>query len=324
VSLSVFSSVSEWAARYAATGRGSALAIGTFDGIHLGHQAILGEVVRHARASGAIGTVLTFEPPPLKVLRPEIAPLRLSTNEQRLAWFSAGGLEAAVVLPFTLELAKLSPVSFVEEILARGLSMRALFVGENFRFGHKHAGNVALLRKLAPKYGFKVIIVPPVLFRGEIVSSTVIRREIVAGNVSHAARLLGRPFVLTGPVVTGTGTGRRFTVPTLNLAPEQELLPALGVYVTQTKMGETSYNSVTNVGHRPTFNGNSLSVETHLPGISGEIHPARLEIRFWKRLRAEKKFSGPEELREQISRDITQAAQFFARLRRFPAWRQPD
>jgi riboflavin kinase / FMN adenylyltransferase len=323
MSLAVFSSAADWAAHYAGTGRGSALAIGNFDGIHLGHQAILGGVVRHARATGNVAMTLTFEPPPLKVLRPEQAPPRISTNEQRLTWFAAGGLEAAVVLPFTLELAKVSPVAFVKEILVGGLSARAIFVGDNFRFGHKHAGNVQLLRELAPRHGFEVIVVPPVTFRGEIVSSTVIRREIEAGNVSHAGRLLGRPFVLTGPVVAGTGTGRRLTFPTLNLAMEQELLPASGVYVTQTKIGDASYDSVTNVGFRPTFNGTSLGVETHLLGFSGEIHASRLKIRFWKRLRAEKKFSGPEELREQIARDIVHAREFFARLRRFRALRQP-
>jgi riboflavin kinase/FMN adenylyltransferase len=324
MSLAVFSSSAEWAAHYLESGRGSILAIGNFDGIHLGHQAILRGVIERARASGDVSTALTFEPPPLKVLRPEKAPLRLSTNEQRLTWFSAGGLEAAVVLPFTLELSRLSAEAFVEEILVRDLQLRAILLGENFRFGHKQAGDVPLLRKLGLQRGFEVLIVPPVTFRGEIVSSTVIRREIATGKVSHAGRLLGRPFVLTGPVVAGTGTGRRFTFPTLNLVPEQELLPAIGVYVTQTKIGDVSYDSVTNVGNRPTFNGASLSVETHLLGFSGDIHPSRMKIRFWKRLRAEKKFAGPEELRAQIARDIANAGRFFARLGRYRSLRQPS
>ncbi len=316
MSLAVFHSSAEWAARYRASGRRSFLAIGNFDGIHLGHQAILGGVVQRARETGGVSTALTFEPPPLKILRPEQAPLRLSTNEQRLTWFAADGLESAVVLPFTLELAKIPAREFVEEILVRDLCVRALLVGENFRFGHKQAGDVKLLAELAAARGFAVTIVPPVTFRGEIVSSTVIRREIAAGNVSHSARLLGRPYVLTGPVVQGTGTGGKFTFPTLNLAPEQELLPATGVYVTQTKMAEGAFDSVTNVGYRPTFGGTSLSIETHLLGFTGEIHPARMKIRFWRRLRAEKKFSGPEELRAQIAADIARAEQFFARLRR--------
>ena len=323
MSLAVFHSGEEWALRYGAMNRGSVLAIGNFDGIHLGHQAILRGVVERARATGHVATALTFDPPPLKVLRPEAAPPRLSTNEQRLTWFDANGLEAAVVLRFTLELSRYSPERFVEEILARDLRTRAVLVGENFRFGHQHAGDVSLLRKLGAKHGFEVEIIPPVEFRGEIVSSTVVRREIAAGNVSHAARLLGRPFALTGPVVSGTGTGRRFTFPTLNIIPEQELRPAIGVYVTQAKFGDVLCDSVTNIGYRPTFNGASLSVETHLLGFSGEKAPQRMKIRFWKRLRDEKKFSGPEELRAQIARDIARAEAFFARLRRFRALRQP-
>ena len=323
MSFMVFHSAEDWAARYGASGRGSVLAIGNFDGIHLGHQAILRGVVERAKERGGVATALTFEPPPLKLLRPEAAPLRLSTNEQRLTWFRANGLEAAVVLRFTMELARLSPEDFVRDILVRGLHLRAVLVGENFRFGHRQAGDVRLLGALAGEHGFTVEIVPPVTFPGEIVSSTVIRREIQAGNVSHAARLLGRPFVLTGPVVTGTGTGRRFTFPTLNIAPEQELLPAKGVYITQAKFGNALYDAVTNIGHRPTFNGASLSVETHLLDYSGNETPQRIKIRFWKRLREEKKFAGADELRAQIARDIARAESFFVRLRRFRALRQP-
>ena len=319
-----FSTAEAWAAHDAFSQRGSALAIGNFDGIHLGHQAILRSAVRRASENGAVPTALTFDPSPRKVLRPESAPPRLSTNGQRMDWFGVVGLEAAVVLPFTLDLARLSPQDFVERILVRGLSVRTVLVGENFRFGHQQAGDVALLRHLGQSHRFDVLVIPPVMCDGEIVSSTVIRREIAAGNVTHAARLLGRPFVLTGPVVGGTGTGRRFTFPTLNLAPEQELLPARGVYVTRTLLeGETkSRRSVTNVGIRPTFNGAALSVETHLLDFSGEVSAKRIEVRFWKRLREEKKFAGAEELRAQIARDIAAANRFFARLRRFRSVRQ--
>jgi phosphoribosyl 1,2-cyclic phosphate phosphodiesterase len=318
-SVLAFPTVEAWAAHFAASGRGSVLAIGNFDGIHLGHQAILRAAVQRARETNGVATALTFDPPPRKVLRPESAPLRLSTNAQRMDWFGVVGLEAAVVLPFTLELARLPPEEFVSEILVRGLQLRAVLVGENFRFGHRQAGDVKLLRALGSQHGFEVLIIPPVAYKGEIVSSTVIRREIAAGNVTHAACLLGRPVVLTGEVVSGTGTGRRFTFPTLNLAPEQELLPAQGVYVTRTLLeGETkSHRSVTNIGVRPTFNGAVLSVETHLLGYSGEITAKHMEVRFWKRLREEKKFSGPEELRAQIARDIANADKFFSRLRRF-------
>ena len=315
----VFSSPAAWHAHYTPLKRGSVLAIGNFDGIHLGHQEILRDVAIRAESSGDVASALTFEPAPLKVLRPEIAPKRLSTNEQRLEWFKVVGLESAIVLNFTKELSLLSPQDFVEQILVRQLRVRAVLVGENFRFGHKQSGDTALLKELGRLHGFDVAVVPPVIYHGEIVSSTVIRREIAVGDVGHAGRLLGRPFVLTGEVVSGAGVGRKFTVPTLNLRPDQELLPANGVYVTRTLLdGETkSRRSVTNIGLRPTFKGSSLTVETHLLDAPKEFETKRIEIRFWERLREERKFSGPEELKAQIGEDIQRAHRFFARLRRF-------
>ena len=317
--LAVFDSAEKWREFYGPSGRGSVLAIGNFDGIHLGHQAILKRAVDRAAETGAVATTLTFEPSPLKVLRPESAPKRISTPEQRLEWFRAVDVESAVVLPFTLELSKLTPQEFVEGILVRELQVRAVLVGENFRFGHKQAGDTALLRELGRKHRFEVIAIRPVAAHGEIVSSTIIRREIASGDVTQAGRLLGRPFVLTGGIVEGTGMGRKFTFSTLNLEPEQELLPAGGVYVTRTVLeGETrSRRSVTNIGLRPTFNGTALTVETHLLDFSGKVSAKRLELRFWKRLRSERKFSGPDELRLQIGRDIRAANQFFGLLRRF-------
>jgi phosphoribosyl 1,2-cyclic phosphate phosphodiesterase len=314
----VFESAKAWHDAYAATNRGSVLAIGNYDGIHLGHQAILRADVERAHETGAVATALTFDPPPLKLLRPEAAPLRLSTNQQRMEWFGAVGLEAAVVLPFTMELSRLSPTDFVEQILVRDLCLKTVLVGENFRFGHRQAGNVHLLRELGAHHNFEVAIIPPVMYRGEIVSSTIIRREISEGQVSHAGRLLGRPFVLSGEVVKGTGTGSRFTFPTLNLAPDQELLPGRGVYITRTYFAGLlrSVRSVTNVGMRPTFNGTGLTVETHLLDYAPDTTPERIEVRFWKRLRPERKFAGPEELRAQIAKDIAQAARFFSLLRR--------
>ena len=323
--LATFTSSQAWASRYATYGHSGVLAIGNFDGIHLGHQAILRAAVERAHALNAVSTALTFDPSPRKILRPETAPLRLSTNAQRMEWFGAIGLEAAVVLPFTLELARLSPEEFVEQILVRDLHVKTVLVGENFHFGHQQAGNVKLLKKLGAKNGFDVVIIPPVQYRGEVVSSTIIRREVAEGDVSHAGRLLGRPVALTGEVVKGTGTGSKFTFPTLNLAAEQELLPARGVYITRTFLeGETcSRRSVTNIGVRPTFNGSGLSVETHLLHFQGTVAPTRIEVRFWKRLREEKKFNGPEELRAQIARDISTADRFFSRLRRFRSARLP-
>jgi phosphoribosyl 1,2-cyclic phosphate phosphodiesterase len=306
-----------------AAGRGSVIAIGNFDGIHLGHQRLLEYCIALGRESGAVATALTFEPPPLKVLRPEAAPLRISTNEQRMEWFAALGMGAAVVLPFTMELSRLAPEDFVGEILVRQLQVRAVVVGDNFRFGHKQAGDVKFLRELGMRDGFDVIVHEPVVMDGEIVSSTAIRKLIAEGAVTRAARMLGRAFALTGEVVAGTGTGKKFTFPTLNLRPEQELLPAKGVYITRTVMeGEpSSHRSVTNVGMRPTFNGTGLTVETHLLDYSGNFSPKRIEVRFWKKLREEKKFGGPEELKTQIAKDIARANGFFARLRKTRAKR---
>ena len=322
---STFTSAEAWASRFAKSEQSSVLAIGSFDGIHLGHQAILRSVAARARALGAVPTALTFDPSPRKVLRPETASPQISTIAQRLAGFNALGLETAVVLPFTLELSRLAPDEFVQRILRRNLRIKALFVGENFRFGHKQAGDVNLLRKLGEENGFEVVVLPPVICRGEVVSSTLIRKEIAGGDVARAARLLGRQFVLTGEVVSGTGAGHRFTFPTLNLSAEQELLPQRGVYVTRTGLDgeQRSRRSVTNIGMRPTFNGSALSVETHL--LDGQLSspPKRIEVRFWERLRDEKKFSGPEELRAQIARDIARADKFFSRLRRFRFIRQP-
>ena len=341
---STFTSSEAWHSRFGKFDQRSVLTIGSFDGIHLGHQAILRSVAARARALNTVPTALTFDPSPRAVLRPDTAPQQISTIAQRIAGFRALGLEAAVVLPFTLELSRLTPEEFVQQILLRTLRTRALFVGENFRFGHKQAGDVNLLRKLAAENGFEVVILPPVIYRGEVVSSTLIRKEIAEGDVSRAARLLGRQFVLTGEVVSGTGTGRRFTFPTLNLAPEQSLLPQRGVYITRTCLEGESFSrrSVTNIGMRPTFNGSALSIETHVldwlpaPIVAGDFSPAvpsapgekaaatgRIEVHFWERLRDEKKFTGPEELRAQIGRDIAAAHKFFSRLRRFRSLRQP-
>jgi len=321
---STFTSSEAWASRFGKFGHSSVLAIGSFDGIHLGHQAVLRATVERARALKAVPTALTFDPSPRKVLRPETAPLQLSTVSQRLAWFSLMGLEAGVVLPFTLELSRQTPEEFVLQILVRDLHIKAVFVGENFRFGHKQAGDVQGLRELGAVHGFEVVVLPPVIYRGEVVSSTIVRREVTEGDVSHAGRLLGRPFALTGEVITGTGTGRRVTFPTLNLAAEQGMLPGRGVYITRVYLdgAPRSRRAVTNIGMRPTFDGSALSVETHLLDTRLETAPKRLEVQFWRRLRDEKKFSGPEELRAQIARDIDRANKFFSRLRRFRSLRQ--
>jgi riboflavin kinase/FMN adenylyltransferase len=314
--LAVVHSPAEWAAKFAgprATEQGAVVSIGNFDGIHLGHQKILQTVVEKARQQHAVATVLTFDPHPLKVLRPAQAPPLVCTLPQRLDGFAAMGIEAALVVRFDLALAAHSPEEFVREFLAGPLRARAVLVGGNFRFGHKQAGNAATLRELGSQLGFAVEIVEPVVSNGEVVSSTAVRRAVSEGRAADATRLLGRPFALTGEIQRGEGRGSTILVPTLNLAPEQELLPKTGVYATETLVDGRLFRSATNVGFRPTFNGTNLSVESHLFGFAEKRTEGRLEVRFRERLRDEQKFSGPEELRRQIASDLDKAREFFHR-----------
>lgn len=318
--LAVLHSPAEWRARFGTPtlkgGPRSALTVGNFDGIHLGHQKILRGVVSRARATGALATVITFDPHPLKLLRPAEAPPLIAILAQRLARLEQMGLDAALVLKFDAELSLISPEEFVRGILLEQLCMESVLVGANFRFGHRQAGNVELLAELGRKLGFHVESVPPVVVRGEVVSSTAIRRVVSQGRVGCAARLLGRPFALSGEVRPGTGQGSRLLFPTLNLATEQELLPGIGVYATETRVAGQLYRSATNVGMRPTFDGRQLIVESHLFDFSDKITSGPMEIRFWKRLRDERKFSGPDALRAQIMKDFARARRFFQLLPR--------
>jgi riboflavin kinase / FMN adenylyltransferase len=279
-------------------------------------------VNEYARSTGALGTAVTFDPHPLKVLRPEHAPALLSTLEQRLAWMDALGLEAALILPFTLELSRLSAEEFVEQMLAAALRAERIFVGDNFRFGHRHTGNVALLESLSARFQYTVEIVPPMTLDGKIVSSTGVRSAVAEGRMDEAARLLGRPFSLSGRIVAGTGTGSREVVSTLNLACDQELLPGRGVYATETRIGGPWYLSATNVGVRPTFDGSQVSVESHLLDFTGSHQAGSMKIRFWRRLRGEQKFPSPQALKSQIETDLRRTRTFFRHLDRLRRARQ--
>ena len=307
----VLHSPAEWAARFGGSGRRTVLTVGNFDGLHLGHQRILRGVFERARAADATAAAVTFDPHPLKLLRPDDAPPLITTLAQRLAGLEQMGLDAVLVLKFDPKILRLSPEDFVLGILAEHMHLGAILVGENFRFGYRQAGDVHLLTELGRRRGFEVGIVPPVIVGGEVVSSTAVRRAVSEGRVEHAAGLLGRPFVLTGEIRPGTGQGARLVFPTLNLAPEQELLPRIGVYATETRVAGRLYRSATNVGVRPTFDRGRLTVESHLFDFSEKLTTGSLEVRFWKRLRDERKFSGPEALRAQIAKDIEQARRFF-------------
>lgn len=319
--LVVAHSPAEWTARFGASP--TAVSVGNFDGVHLGHQEILAAVVERARRTGGLAAVVTFDPHPLKVLRPDTAPALLTTLVQRLALLEEQQLDAALVLRFDPSLAALSPEEFVERVLVTTLHVRAVFVGGNFRFGHRQAGDVALLTRLGHRFDFEVISLPPVVRRGVVISSSSIRGAVAEGRMSAAARSLRRPFSIAGTICAGSGTGRRVVVPTLNLLTEQDLLPQRGVYATETLLDGRCFRSVTNVGFRPTFDGKRLSIESHLFDFSAEITSGPMEIRFCTRLRDERKFAGPDELRAQIQRDIHRATVFFRRLDGFRRAGQP-
>ena len=304
-------SIEEWAAHFADAQR-SAITVGNFDGLHLGHQKILQSVRERSRSAAQRAVVVTFDPHPVRVLRPDRAPRMIETLAQRLAGFERMGMDAALVLRFDRALSLVSAEDFIDRILAGGLRAGAILVGANFRFGHRGAGDVRLLSEYGKPDGFEVEIVAPVEVGGRIVSSTAIREEVENGDVAGAISLLGREFSLTGEIRAGAGRGRTILFPTLNMTPEQELLPKLGVYATESVVGGKLYSSVTNVGTRPTFNGSGVTVESHLFGFSENVSGGAMEVRFHARIRDERKFSGADELRAQIARDIETARKFFS------------
>jgi riboflavin kinase / FMN adenylyltransferase len=310
--LLVTHSAEEWLSRLGPTRNATALTIGNFDGVHRGHQQILRSVQERARTLNLVSAVLTFHPHPARVLRPQHAPSLLMTLDQRLQAIDALGIDAAFVLRFDEAIAKLTPDEFVRQFLAETMRARAVLVGENFRFGHRQAGDVKVLTELGQRYGFDCEVVPPVIVDGLVVSSTAIRNALRDGQMELAADLLGRPFELAGEIRTGTGQGRKLVVPTLNLSTEQEALPRKGVYATETDVAGATYRSVTNIGVRPTFDGHQLAIESHLFGFSENLTSGPMQIRFFARLRDEQKFSGPQALREQILRDIEKAKEYFA------------
>lgn len=311
----IFHSADEWLAYFRDQKRRSAVTIGNFDGVHLGHQEILSKLHDRARSADLIGALLTFYPHPARVLRPAEAPALLETLDQRLAAISALGIDAVLVARFDAALANLGPGDFVHRYLVDAMGAKMVLIGGNFRFGHKQAGDSKLLADLGRSCGFEVEIVLPLTIEGTVVSSSAIRNALRQGRVDDARRMLGRPFALAGEVKPGTGQGRVLVVPTLNLATEQELLPGMGVYATEAIVGGRSYRAATNIGVRPTFDGAEITIESHLFDFNETVTRGKLEVRFWNRLRDERKFSGPAELREQVLRDIEAAKQFFAAVR---------
>ena len=294
----------------------SVVTIGNFDGVHAGHRQLLRRVVELGKEHSLKPVVLTFDPHPTRVVAPQRAPRLLTTIEERIALIREQGVEEVVVLPFTAEVALLLPHEFVERIIVGQLRARIVMVGDNFKFGHKQSGDVNTLAELGLRFGFQTYIVNAVRVRGRVVSSSAIRRLIEEGNIAMADRLLERPYALSGDVVSGHGIGSKQTVPTLNLRTPAEVIPANGVYVTRTRDLETGdrWNSITNVGNRPTFEGDSLTIETFLLSSFDGLTPERISVEFWKRVREERKFENAEALRQQIFNDVARAQTFYRRL----------
>lgn len=292
-----------------------ALTVGNFDGVHAGHRELLSRVVRAAREHGWRAAAMTFHPHPARVIAPGRAPLVMTTPEQRAQIMEACGIEEVLVLPFTEETALWTPEYFVRHVLVEKLQARTICVGEDFRFGHKHEGNTFLLQSLGLECGFTTEFIPPVRLRGGRVSSSRVRALVQGGRVAAARRLLCGPFALEGAVVSGHGIGKKETVPTLNLDPAFEVLPNNGVYVTRTTdlASGQRWQSVTNVGTRPTFSGDALTVETYLLGKLDSA-PEHIRVEFLARIRAERKFSSPEALKTRIFRDVQSAQRLFRTL----------
>ena len=294
----------------------TAVTIGNFDGVHLGHQRILQSVARAARARSLCSVALTFDPHPLKIVAPSLAPKTLTSIRQRVDLIRRQGIDRVAILAFTPELSQLSPTEFAETVLARKLVARHVVVGADFRFGRKQAGDAEMLRSLGERLGFDVATGGTVLVGGEPVSSTRLRDLVAQGRMVEARRLLGREFSLQGPIVSGEGIGSKRTVPTLNLEPESQVLPADGVYVTVTRhSGQTGHReSITNVGLRPTFEGRHRTIETFLLGEMAGPTPNAIELGFLRKIRDERRFPSAQSLREQISVDIEIAERYFRRL----------
>ena len=299
----------------------SVVTIGNFDGVHCGHRSVIRQVVQRARERGAQAVLVTLDPHPRSVLRPE-QPVRLITSlERKLALLSTTELDAVVLLPFTETLSRMSAPDFCMAVLQRGLGAIEIHEGADFRFGYRGEADMQALSALGRQYGFSTEVFAPLYMRGEAVSSSRIRSLVSSGDVSTARHLLGRPFAVDSTPARGRGFGTRYAVPTINLAETPLLLPGNGVYTTELQVGAGEdalhFEGVTNVGNRPTFGEDSFAVETFLFRFSPidlqEDTPLRLT--FLKRLREERRWPSPEALKAQIGRDVATAERWFS-LRR--------
>jgi riboflavin kinase / FMN adenylyltransferase len=297
------------------------ISVGNFDGVHRAHTRVLAEIGTRAKSRGAKSVAVTFEPHPMRILRPDSGLQLLTPTPEKLRLLEQTNVDAVLLLPFTRDLSLMPPREFAEYVLARGLKAIEVHEGYNFHFGHKASGNVALLTELGRELGFEVAVYSEMRVRGESVSSTRIRELVQKGEMERARVLLGRAFSICSTAGRGRGYGAKYTVPTINLSRYEELVPQDGVYITRTRVGEECFDSVTNIGNRPTFAAESFAIETHLL----DFHPVELtaqteiELFFLRRLRDEIKFASVDELRSQIARDIRKTRRYFLLLRR-TAW----
>jgi riboflavin kinase/FMN adenylyltransferase len=292
------------------------VSVGNFDGVHRAHRHVLGEIVKRAQGLGAKSIAVTFEPHPTRILRPDHTFRLLTPTSEKLRLLAATGIDAVLLLPFSRDLSLMTPREFAHDILKARLHACEIHEGYNFHFGHKASGNIHTLRELGREMGFEVHDYPELRLRGEPVSSSHIRRLLREGRASRARHLLARPFSILSTAGRGRGYGSKYTVPTINLARYEELVPKDGVYITRTRVGKECFDSVTNIGNRPTFGADSFAVESHLL----KFHPlevmaeTEVEIHFLDRVRDEIKFPSVEALREQIGRDVKKAQKYFGRL----------
>src|SRR6266852_5788580 len=295
--------------------RPTVLTLGVFDGLHLGHQLIMQTVVARARAAGAVPTVITFDPHPREVLHPESAPPLLQTFDQKIEALGVLGVEQTIVIHFDQAFAQIRAEDFLRDAVVDRLHAKEVYLGRGFAFGHDREGNIDLLRTVSQSLGFFADEVPEVRLRGRRVSSSRIRELLLQGRVNLARRMLGRPYGVEGRVVRGAERGVKLGFPTANIHPQNRVIPLAGVYVTAALIEGQWRRSVTNIGTRPTFDdGRETSVETHVMNWSGDLYGDVIRVRFLHRLRDEKKFNSVDQLRKQISGDVSRAENYFARL----------
>jgi riboflavin kinase/FMN adenylyltransferase len=291
---------------------GSCLTIGNFDGVHMGHTKLLQRVCDRASAASLLSVALTFDPHPRQVLSGQAAPPAITLVEHKLECFEANGIQIAVVLPFTRELAALEPEIFVRETLVEGLCLKHLVIGYDYAFGKGRKGNFELLSALGQQYGFSVERLDPVIINGAVVSSTRIRDMVQAGKVWDVRPLLGRFHQVRGKVAHGFKRGRKLGFPTANVAVRDELVPLSGVYAVWVETGGIMRPGVANIGRNPTFGDFEMTVEAHILDFKGKLYDQPIRVHFVQRIRSEKKFSGPEELITRIREDIGLARMILA------------